>query len=94
MPIMDGIEATEAIREGRCGAYGKTVPIVATTAFANSGDREKFLKAGMNHYLSKPVDSDDMRAILTEVGRKLNYAGGPVKARELERGYLPGVASY
>jgi len=71
MPNVDGLEATEAIRNGVCGQEYVNIPIVATTAFANAGDRQRFLDAGMNYYLSKPVDPDEMRRILTETGRNL-----------------------
>ncbi|MEO0796196.1 MAG: response regulator [Verrucomicrobiota bacterium] len=71
MPNVDGLEATAAIRKGACGDENKSIPIVATTAFANAGDRERFIKAGMNYYISKPVDPDQMRNILTTTGREL-----------------------
>ena len=64
MPLMDGIEATQRIREmpdaGKSG-----VTIVALTANAMKGDEERFLKAGMNDYLTKPIDSDALHRVLT-----------------------------
>jgi len=54
MPEMDGLAATRAIRQ-LSGQFGK-VPIIALTAHALSGDKERFLKAGMTDYLSKPID--------------------------------------
>jgi PAS domain S-box-containing protein len=56
MPVMDGIKATSRIRSSRSRRFDPRVPIIALTAFAMKGDREKFLSAGMNGYVSKPVD--------------------------------------
>ncbi|WP_269540464.1 ATP-binding protein [Cerasicoccus fimbriatus] len=77
MPNVDGIEATQAIRSGACGPEYVNIPIVATTAFANVGDGQKFLDAGMNYYLSKPVIPDAIRAILTETGRQIQKGEQP-----------------
>jgi signal transduction histidine kinase/CheY-like chemotaxis protein/HPt (histidine-containing phosphotransfer) domain-containing protein len=64
MPIMDGYSATHLIRSGRSGALNPAIPIIAMTANAMSGDREKCLEAGMNDYLSKPVNPDRLQAVL------------------------------
>lgn len=55
MPMMDGLQATHAIRAGKAGQDKTNIPIIALTAYAMPGDREKFIAAGMNHYLAKPV---------------------------------------
>ncbi|SKA73612.1 PAS domain S-box-containing protein [Paucidesulfovibrio gracilis DSM 16080] len=55
MPEMDGVEATRTIRSSRT-APDPDVPIVALTAHALSGDRERFLRAGMNEHLAKPLN--------------------------------------
>ena len=56
MPVMDGFEATQAIREGN-ESY-RNIPIIAMTANAMKGDREKCLQAGMNDYIPKPINVD------------------------------------
>jgi CheY-like chemotaxis protein len=58
MPEMDGYEATKAIRTGKTKERYNDIPIIAMTANAMKGDKEKCLIAGMNDYATKPVDSD------------------------------------
>ena len=60
MPILDGFAAT---REIRANPSGRTVPIIAMTASAMAGDRERCLEAGMNDYLSKPINVADLVAV-------------------------------
>lgn len=60
MPEMDGLEATRRIRAGEAGDHARDIPIVAATAFAVRGDREKCLEAGMNGYVVKPLQSRDL----------------------------------
>lgn len=63
MPVMDGFEATRYIRNREAGGRHHTT-IVAMTANAMSGDRERCLSSGMDDYLSKPIDSTRLQAVL------------------------------
>ncbi|MGM0611192.1 MAG: GAF domain-containing protein [Thermodesulfobacteriota bacterium] len=62
MPVQDGVETTRQIRalESETG----NIPIIALTAYAMSGDREKFLATGMDDYISKPVDREELVRVL------------------------------
>jgi PAS domain S-box-containing protein len=64
MPVMNGIEATQAIRSSDKLGSKKNIPIIAMTAYAMSGDREKFLASGANGYLGKPFKLEDLRQVL------------------------------
>ncbi|MDK2955270.1 MAG: two-component system, sensor histidine kinase and response regulator [Desulfovibrionales bacterium] len=60
MPEMDGLEATRALRNPEHRAYSPDLPIIALTAYAMKGDKERFLEAGMTAYVSKPVNMDQL----------------------------------
>ena len=74
MPEMDGFEATRTIRGSL--APHRAIPIVAMTANALAGDRERCLDAGMDDYVSKPVNADDLEAaIVRQLSRVRETAG-------------------
>jgi len=75
MPVMDGFAATRAIREGEDD--GSRLAIVAMTAFAMEGDRERCIAAGMDDYIAKPMAIDALAALL---GRWLAGTGAVVPA--------------
>jgi PAS domain S-box-containing protein len=64
MPEMDGFEATRHIRDPQSAALNHQVPVIAMTAYAMKRDREKCLEAGMDDYLSKPVQAAQLAAVL------------------------------
>ncbi len=76
MPEMDGLEATRAIREfqktGGKTNFNSRIVIVAMTAQAMQGDREKCIAAGMDDYLAKPVRPKDVRAIIERWSSELS----------------------
>ena len=67
MPVVDGVEATKRIRSGEAGWSKANIPIIAMTAYTMAGDREKFLLAGMNDYIAKPVVAADVEAVMARV---------------------------
>ncbi len=66
MPEMDGFEATAAIRAGERGT-GRHLPIIAMTAHAMQGDRERCIAAGMDSYISKPLEVGALIELLEKV---------------------------
>jgi CheY-like chemotaxis protein len=70
MPVMDGYQATRKIREfekqqdATSGQRKVSTPIIALTAHAMKGEKEKCLSAGMNDYLAKPLDEQDLYQVL------------------------------
>jgi CheY-like chemotaxis protein len=67
MPVMSGLEATRRIRASEAGPVDPRIPIVALTACAMASDREKFLAAGMDDYIAKPLDFEDLERIIAGI---------------------------
>jgi two-component system sensor histidine kinase/response regulator len=65
MPVMDGFQATAAIRLSECGT-GRHIPIIALTAHAMKEDRDRCLEAGMDGYVSKPIQQDKLRQAIAQ----------------------------
>ncbi len=64
MPEMDGFEATRQIRDGQTGLSQPSIPIVAMTAHAMKGDRERCLEVGMDGYVAKPIEAGALREVI------------------------------
>jgi HPt (histidine-containing phosphotransfer) domain-containing protein len=65
MPVMDGVQAARQIRHPQSNVRYHAIPIIAMTAHAMQGDRERCLEAGMNDYVSKPVSPRALAEVLT-----------------------------
>src|SRR5207245_3801111 len=79
MPEMDGYEATAAIRreEKKTGGH---IPIIAMTAYAMKGDRERCLAVGMDHYISKPIRAKELfESVESEPQKGSAAISGPEK---------------
>jgi len=64
MPVISGVEATRQIRSDTSGDFDPNIPIIAMTAHVMTGDRECFIEQGMNAYLAKPVDYEELAEVL------------------------------
>lgn len=64
MEVMDGLEATKNIRADVSKFFDPKIPIVAMTAYAMRGDRERFILAGMDNYIAKPFDRTNLAQVL------------------------------
>jgi len=88
MPEMDGMEATRGIRS--LPDKRAQMPIVAMTAHAMKGDRERFLAAGMDHYISKPFHKDELLLLIKSIESRVRNqnAGQEVVQTEPKRVFL------
>jgi two-component system, sensor histidine kinase and response regulator len=78
MPLMDGVEATAAIRKEE-RSTGQHIPIIAMTAHAMLGDRQRFLASGMDGYVSKPIHTQEL---FTAIENVLSLAADPLLSAE------------
>ncbi|MBT8079927.1 MAG: response regulator [Gammaproteobacteria bacterium] len=81
MPEMDGFEATQRIREFERGASREPTPIIALTAHALEGDRERCIDAGMDEYLSKPFTKLQLQSVVDE---QIRRPADPASAQDPE----------
>jgi CheY-like chemotaxis protein/HPt (histidine-containing phosphotransfer) domain-containing protein len=82
MPVMDGLDATRRIRDPQSAVRQHSIPIIAMTAHAMQGDRERCLAAGMNDYVTKPVSSQALAdALVRWLPREDSAALGPTPFR-------------
>ncbi len=88
MPVMDGLQATAAIRDKERGT-GRHVQIVAMTAHAMAGDRERFLAAGMDGYVTKPIRPDELMAVIEAAA-----LAGPDESETVEAAGPTGVRDH
>ena len=84
MPVMDGLQATALIRgDGTLGAKAR-IPVIAMTAYAMRGDREKFIEAGLDGYVAKPLDRKTLCETIASV---LGAAGKPGRGGDVRERY-------
>ena len=91
MPIMDGIEATQEILEFEEEEGIPHTPIIAVTANVLKGDRERFLGAGMDDYISKPINMNDLKEVLEKISKHKyqNITKIKATAKEIENKEKP-----
>lgn len=85
MPELDGYETTKRIRKGLAGQFYRNTPIIAMTANAMAGDREKCLRAGMSDYIAKPLEFDLLKSTVRHwINRVSNIGPHAFESTQLE----------
>jgi signal transduction histidine kinase/DNA-binding response OmpR family regulator len=85
MPVMDGLEATAAIRKMEQGT-ARHIPIVAMTAHAIKGDLERFLQAGMDAHVVKPVDPPELYRVIDQMTNAANPTADGIAVQAIPNG--------
>ena len=93
MAGLDGLEATRAIRQ-RESTAGDHTPIVAMTAYAMQGDRERCLEAGMDGYLSKPIQQRELFELIERLIGTSPHTGSSLSYTVSPTGFLPGNSCF
>jgi len=88
MPQLDGIETTRIIREIEKKS-GRHIPIIAITAYALKGDKEKFISKGMDEYISKPIDINELSETLNRIQNNIHNNDA-----DILKSYLKGDKDY
>jgi two-component system sensor histidine kinase/response regulator len=95
MPEMDGLQATSGIREKEIAA-GTHIPIIAVTAHAMKGDRERCLAAGMDGYITKPINpvelGETIQSVLRTVAKVPAASVDPIRAVFATAAEIPAVS--
>jgi len=94
MPEMDGYEATRLLRQSASGVCDTTVPVIAMTAHALTGDRDRCLAAGMDDYITKPIETDHLLAALQRVLGRSKATLSPEPAAQCGRKILDREALF
>lgn len=90
MPELDGLDATKSIREWEAISHRQRLPIVAMTAHALAGDRERCLAVGMDDYISKPIRSELLFQAIESIAEKLG-ASSHAAAQRPQLGESPSI---
>jgi CheY-like chemotaxis protein len=78
MPEMDGLEAVALIRQNEKATGRCRLPVIALTAHAMRGDRERCIAAGMDGYISKPINRKELFTVIQNVLQTYHHATNPV----------------